>query len=213
MRALFALILFSLFASTAIAEETKPMTNPTTQKTAIFAGGCFWCMEPPFDRTPGVLATDPGYSGGDEVNPTYEDVASHRTGHREVMRVTYDSAVVGYDKLLKVFWQNIDPLDDGGQLYDRGNQYKTAIYYADEAEQKAALESKAMVEKVLGQKVATEILPAKQFYLAEESHRDYYKKNPLHYNAYKAGSGREKRVKEVWGKTEALMPLSAEQKK
>lgn len=206
MRRVVALLLMML-TSTAMAEDGKNMDIPTMTKTAIFAGGCFWCMEPPFDRTPGVLATDPGYSGGDEQNPSYYDVAGHKTGHREVMRVTYDPKVVSYETLLKVFWQNIDPLDTGGQLYDRGNQYMTAVYFADDAEKHAAEQSKAMVEKVLGQKVATEILPAKPFYLAEEGHRDYYKKNPLHYNAYKQGSGREKRVKEVWGKPEALVPL------
>lgn len=197
MRALLVIIL-TMLTSGVMANDLKPI--PAGAKTAIFAGGCFWCMEPPFDRTAGVLATDPGYSGGEKPNPTYNDIAKQGSGHREVMRVTYDPALVTYEQLLKVFWQNIDPLDDGGQLYDRGNQYKTAIYYADAAEQKAADESKALVEKALGQKVATEVLPAKPFYDAEEGHGDYYIKNPLRYNAYKLGSGREKRVGEVWGK-------------
>lgn len=195
MRALLVIAL-AMLTSNAMADDTK--TIPANAKTAIFAGGCFWCMEPPFDRTPGVLATDPGYSGGNTPNPTYATLKG--SGHREVMRVTYDPNVVSYEKLLKVFWQNIDPLDGGGQLYDRGETYKTAVYYDGEAEHKAADESKALVEKALGQKVATEILPAKPFTLAEAEHMDYYRKNPLHYNAYKLGSGREKRMNELWAK-------------
>lgn len=204
MRGLFLVIALLMLTSNAMADDVK------ITKTALFAGGCFWCMEPPFDRTPGVLATDPGYSGGEKPNPTYATLKG--SGHREVIRITYDPAVVSYAQLLKVFWHSIDPLDAGGQLYDRGETYKTAIYYESDAERQAAEESKALVEKALGQKVATEILPAKPFYMAEAEHADYYRKNPLHYNAYKQGSGREKRLGEVWGKNPPSEIVSQDEK-
>lgn len=206
-------LLLALLTSTTMAAPNEPADQSAKPniKTAIFAGGCFWCLEPPFDRAAGVLATDPGYSGGTTPNPTYATLKG--SGHREVMRVTYDANIISYEQLLKIFWRNIDPLDAGGQMYDRGEAYKTAIFVADAAERKAAEDSKAKVTKALGQPVATEILPAKPFYLAEAEHQDYYRKNPLHYNAYKLGSGRAAKTKAIWEDTPFANPEGAVQEK
>lgn len=173
---------------------------------AVFAGGCFWCMEPPFDAIPGVIATVSGYTGGMRENPSYEQVSDGGTGHFEAIEVTYDPARVSYAQLLEVFWRNIDPLDDGGQFCDRGSQYGTAIFYATEDEKAAALKSReAAAEKlVIKGPIVTPLLPAKEFYPAEEYHQDYYQKNPLRYKYYRYACGRDQRLKEVWG--EAKQP-------
>ena len=157
---------------------------------ATFAGGCFWCMQPPFDRLEGVLKTVPGYAGGKEEDGVYKKVSSGGTGHREAVQVFYDAARISYEKLLDVFWTVIDPVDAAGQYADKGLQYTTAIYCHSQGQQKAALASKKRLEKRLGVTVATEILPFTTFFPAEEYHRDYYKKNPVRYNLYKWGSGR-----------------------
>ncbi len=175
--------------------------EPTTTKTetAIFAGGCFWCIEPPFDAAEGVVKTTVGYTGGHVVSPSYEQVTSKKTGHYEAIEVVYDPAKTSYEKLLTIFWENIDPTDAGGQFADRGQSYHTAIFYRDETQKKAAEASKSEVAKKLGQTIATAILPASAFYPAEDYHQEYYKKNAGHYNAYKYGSGRPARLKEIWG--------------
>ncbi len=167
-------------------------------KEAVFAGGCFWCLEGPFDDLPGVMETEAGYTGGQTPNPTYEQVSSGTSGHIEAMRVVYDPEQVDFGKLLDVFWRNIDPTDAGGQFCDRGPQYRSAIFFADEAEESAARASKARLEKEQGFKIATEILPRKEFYAAEEYHQDYYKKNPLRYHFYRQGCGRDQRLKQLW---------------
>lgn len=168
-------------------------------KTAIFAGGCFWCMQPEFDNTPGVTSTRVGFSGGDSANPTYEQVTNGGTGHREAIEVVYDPAQVGYEKLLTIFWENIDPLDAGGQFYDRGEHYETAIFVADAAQREAAEASRTRVqERFAPSPVATVILPTKPFTPAEDYHQRYYEKSSMRYKAYKNASGREGRLNELW---------------
>ena len=160
---------------------------------ATFAGGCFWCMVQPFAKLEGVRQVVAGYTGGHVERPTYEQVCSGKTGHYEAVQVAYDPSVVSYDKLLDTFWMQIDPTDPSGQFADKGSQYKTAIFYHEDAQRKAAEESKAALDRSdrLKRPVATQILPASQFYPAEEYHQDYYKKNPEHYARYKVGSGRQ----------------------
>ena len=166
------------------------------QAVATFAGGCFWCMEPPFDKLDGVLATTSGYTGGSKVDPTYEEVSAGGTGHFEAVQVTYDPAKVSYDQLLEVFWRNVDPLDAGGQFCDRGEQYRTAIFVHDDEQRRLAEQSKqALVESQrLGGPIVTEIVAAGPFYPAEEYHQDYYEKNPLRYKFYRWNCGRDQRL-------------------
>ncbi|WP_373364543.1 peptide-methionine (S)-S-oxide reductase MsrA [Leptospira inadai] len=170
-------------------------------ETAIFAGGCFWCMEGPFEKLPGVISVVSGYSGGKEKNPSYEDVGYGRTGHRESVLVTYDPKKIKYETLLDTFWKQIDPTDNGGQFADRGNQYRTAIFYKNDIQRKLAAASKqALISSgKFSKPIAVELLPAGEFYPAEEYHQDYYKKNPEHYKAYRKGSGREEYLKKTWG--------------
>ena len=163
-------------------------------KTAIFAGGCFWCVESDFDHVKGVVDTTSGYIGGSNDNPTYRN----HPGHREAVRVTYDPSKVTYDHLLDVYWHSVDPTDSGGQFCDRGHAYTTAIYATDAEQLKEAKASEAEVRKALG-KVATDIEPAPTFWPAEGYHQDYYKKNPLKYRYYRTGCGRNDRVEQVWG--------------
>ena len=168
---------------------------------ATFAGGCFWCVESDFDQVPGVLKTESGYTGGTLEDPTYETVTQGGTGHYEAVRITYDPARVTYDKLLDVFWHSVDPTDDGGQFCDRGESYKTAVFFNSPEQERAAIASKQAVGKSgeLKGSIVTPILMAKTFYLAEEYHQDYYMKNPLRYRFYRYGCGRDKRLQEVWG--------------
>jgi peptide-methionine (S)-S-oxide reductase len=168
-------------------------------KEAVFAGGCFWCLEGPFDALPGVMETQSGYTGGQTPSPTYEQVSSGTSGHLEAMRVVYDPEQIDFEKLLDVFWRNIDPTDPGGQFCDRGSQYRSAIFVADESEEAAARASKTRIEESRGFTVATEILPRTEFYAAEEYHQDYYRKNPLRYRFYRQGCGRDQRLKQLWG--------------
>lgn len=174
--------------------------QPAGTATAIFAGGCFWCVEADFDKVAGVLATESGYTGGALKNPTYEQVSAGGTGHAEVVRVTYDPDKVTYDQLLEYFWRHVDPTVKDRQFCDIGSQYRTAIYTLDEAQKRAAEASKAALEKS-GRfaMIHTEIAPAATFYPAEEYHQDYYKKNPVRYRFYRTSCGRDARVKEVWG--------------
>ncbi len=168
---------------------------------ATFAGGCFWCMEPPFDKTPGVVSTTSGYAGGTVVNPSYKQVSAGVTGHTEVVQVVFDPEKTSYEKLLEVFWTNIDPVDGGGQFCDRGTQYRTAIFYEDDAQKRAAQASKDALEKSgkLPGSIVTEIASLKAFYPAEDYHQDFYKKNPDHYKRYRTGCGRDQRLEQLWG--------------
>jgi peptide-methionine (S)-S-oxide reductase len=168
---------------------------------ATFAGGCFWCMEGPFDHVPGVVSTTSGYAGGSVKKPSYEQVSSGATGHAESVDVVYDPAKVTYAQLLDVFWHNVDPLDGGGQFCDRGNQYRTAIFYHDEEQRRLAEESKQALEASgkLKKKIVTQIVPAGEFYAAEDYHQDYYLRNPIRYKYYRFNCGRDDRLKDLWG--------------
>jgi peptide-methionine (S)-S-oxide reductase len=169
------------------------------QAAAVFAGGCFWCMEPAFDKVPGVISTTAGYTGGAAADATYKKVSSGTTTHFESVRVVYDPDKVSYGQLLQVFWHNIDPYDPTGQFCDKGRQYRAAIFVGNEAEKTLAEQSKKELEQSGAKPVATEILAASPFYPAEEYHQDYYRKNPLRYRFYRATCGRDSRLSEVWG--------------
>jgi peptide-methionine (S)-S-oxide reductase len=187
------LLLFSLAAAAAPA-------NTAATATATFAGGCFWCMEHPFDQLPGVLSVTSGYTGGSKDHPSYEQVSSGGTGHAESVQVVYDPAKVTYQKLLEVFWHNIDPVAPNRQFCDIGEQYRSAIFYRDEAQRQLAEASKAEVQKRFRQPVATQIVAASAFWPAEPYHQHYYKKNPVQYRFYRFGCGRDQRLAEIWGK-------------
>jgi peptide-methionine (S)-S-oxide reductase len=196
-----AVLLIALAGLGAAPAGEGPKSDATKTAVAIFAGGCFWCMEPPFDALDGVLSTTSGYTGGRVANPSYEQVSDGGTGHLEAVRIEYDPARVTYPQLLDVFWHNVDPLDAGGQFCDRGSQYASAIFVADAEQRKLAEASKRALEQSdkLGKPIATEILEAGAFYPAEEYHQDYAQKNPLRYRYYRYGCGRDARLKAVWG--------------
>ena len=185
-------VFLALIAGSAAAQ------TPQTA-TAVFAGGCFWCMEPPFDKIDGVISTISGYTGGQKANPTYEEVSAGTTGHFESVKVEYDPTKVTYEKLLEVYWPNVDPFDSSGQFCDKGDQYRSAIFYGNEKEKELAEASKKQMAAKLGKPIETQILPASQFYPAEDYHQDYYKKNPLKYKFYRYGCGRDARLAAVWG--------------
>lgn len=192
------------YLSTASADETPPIIEspPAEIAEAIFAGGCFWCVESDFDKVNGVVDTISGYTGGTLDNPTYKQVTYKDTGHYEAVKVVYDPSVVSYSELVEYFWRHVDPTDAGGQFCDRGDSYRTAIFAKPGEERVIAEASKAALEEsgVLVDPVVTPILAAAPFWNAEEYHQDYYQKNPLRYNYYRRGCGRDKRVKEVWAK-------------
>jgi len=168
---------------------------------ATFAGGCFWCMEQTFDALPGVLSVMPGYTGGTKLYPTYKEVSAGGTGHTEAVQISYDPAKISYEKLLQVFWHNIDPTVTDRQFCDIGNQYRAGIFYHNENQKKLALLSRETISKTktFKEPVVTEVVQASSFYPAEEYHRQYYKKNPLRYRYYRASCGRDNRLKELWG--------------
>jgi peptide-methionine (S)-S-oxide reductase len=168
---------------------------------ATFAGGCFWCMEPPFDTVQGVISTTSGYTGGTKKRPTYEEVSAGGTGHAESVEVLYDPAKVSYQHLLDIFWHNVDPLTPDRQFCDVGRQYRTAIFYHDEEQHRLADSTKVALERSgrFKQPIVTEIVPAGPFWRAEEYHQDYYRKNPIRYHFYRTGCGRDSRLREVWG--------------
>jgi len=195
---LFLLFLLSISLFSKIGEAN--MTGNIKEDTAIFAGGCFWCMEKPFDKIEGVISTTSGYTSGNVKNPSYEDVSSGRTGHVEAIKIIYNPYKVDYKTLLNIFWHNIDPLDSKGQFCDKGAQYSSMIFYKNEDEKKAAENSLKSVERELNANIATKIIKISEFYKAEEYHQDYYLKNPIRYKFYRHGCGRDKRLKELWGK-------------
>jgi methionine-S-sulfoxide reductase len=191
----------AMFSGIFLAAVVASPTLASAPRKATFAGGCFWCMEPPYDKLAGVISTTSGYTGGPEENPSYEDVARGRTGHREAVEVLFDPEKISYEKLLEVFWKNINPTQPNGQFVDIGPQYRSAVFYHDEAQRKAAA---AFREKILQSgrfqgPIVTEILPAGPFYPAEEYHQDYYLKNPLQYKFYRTGSGRDRFLEKIWG--------------
>ena len=171
-------------------------------KIATFAGGCFWCMEGPFAEAEGVIEVIPGYTGGHKENPTYQEVCSHATGHYEAIQVTYDPGLISYEELLDIFWRQIDPTDEGGQFFDRGSSYLTAVFYHDQDQREKAEASKKALDSSgrFNKPVVTAVLPASAFYPAEEYHHDYHKKNPAHYNRYRGGSGRDAFIARHWNK-------------
>ena len=183
-----------LFASSLVQAKSQE----SNIKTAIFAGGCFWCMEPPFEKKDGVISAVSGYISGHVKNPTYKQVSAGKTGHTEAVEIKYDATKISYEELLKIFWKNIDPTVKDRQFCDKGSQYRSGIYYLNDAQKNAAMESLKAVEKAGIKPIHTEIVAASTFYKAEEYHQDYYKKNPVRYQYYRFGCGRDARLKEVW---------------
>ncbi len=188
-------------ACAAVFLAAVPAATGAAQAVATFAGGCFWCMEPPFDALPGVQSTVSGYMGGEVDDPTYEAVSRGGTGHAEVVQVTYDDTQVSYDELLAVYWRNIDPLDAGGQFCDRGDSYRTAIFVHDEAQARAARASKAELEASgrFDAPIVTPIVEAGDFWPAESYHQNYYLEHPLRYKYYRWRCGRDARLQALWG--------------
>ena len=199
-KSLVLLVAFSGVLGLTCASRAEDV-GPQSHHKATFAGGCFWCMEPPFENLDGVVEVVSGYSGGPEENPTYQEVSAGMTGHREVIQVVYDPSRVGYEELLDVFWRQIDPTDSEGQFADRGNQYETAIYYHDDEQKNLAEKSRDELARSgrFDRPIVTEILEAGAFYPAEDYHQDYYKKNSTHYKRYRKGSGREGYLEKTWG--------------
>ncbi len=203
-RLVFAAVLGSGLGLTLSAQaQSAPaaaITGATSAK-AIFAGGCFWCVESDFDKLPGVISTTSGYTGGKTLNPNYEQVSSHTTGHAEAVQVVYDPAKVSYEKLVEFYWRSIDPTVKDQQFCDHGTPYRTAIFAVTEEQLKIAMASRAALEKTkpFKEPILTEIVMASTFYPAEEYHQDYYKKNPIRYQYYRASCGRDARVKQLWG--------------
>ncbi|WP_424928378.1 peptide-methionine (S)-S-oxide reductase MsrA [Amaricoccus tamworthensis] len=187
--------LAALLAATVLSTTVQAQTL----ETAIFAGGCFWCVESDFDKVEGVMSTTSGYTGGDLEEPTYEQVSKTETGHYEAVQITYDADEVSYEELLHVFWRSVDPTDAGGQFCDRGNSYRTAVFAANTDQARIAKSSRKEAANDLGQDIVTPILAASTFWPAEEYHQDYYQKNPVRYRYYRFSCGRDGRVKELWG--------------
>jgi peptide-methionine (S)-S-oxide reductase len=196
-----ALLLLAGFAMALYAPHPGVAAPNPKLASAVFSGGCFWCTESDFDHVPGVVSTTSGYAGGRVANPTYEQVSAGGTGHIESVRVVYDPARVSYQTLVARFFRTVDPLDSGGQFCDRGNQYRTAIFVANDSERRIAQATKARAAALLKKPVATLILAAGPFYPAEGYHQDYYKKNPVRYKYYRWRCGREARLAQVWGKS------------
>ena len=193
-------------AITFVSAETQTLATPHAAPglaKATFAGGCFWCMEPPFDKLDGVISTTSGYTGGERRHPTYEDVSSGRTAHAEAVEVVYDPAKITYAQLLGVFWRNIDPLTRNRQFCDRGAQYRTAIFFHDAEQERLARESRRRINESgrFDAPVVTEIVEAGVFWAAEDYHQDYYVKNPIRYKVYRFGCGRDRRLEKLWGDT------------
>lgn len=198
MRFFISLVLALGALAGAASAETAPQNQTAT---AIFAGGCFWCMEPPFDKTAGVISTTSGYTGGTVANPTYEEVSAGGTGHAEAVEIVYDPSKVSYAELLHIFWRNVDPLRKDAQFCDTGHQYRSAIFYLDDEQKKLAEESKEELQQSgrFSQPIVTEIAKAEAFYPAEKYHQDYYMKNPNRYTFYRWSCGRDERLEQVWG--------------
>ena len=200
-RLLIGAVAWVLLAAPAAPRASLQQTSDPGHRTATFAGGCFWCMEPPFDELPGVISTTSGYTGGQARNPTYEEVSAGRTGHTEAVEVVFDPARINYEQLLDVFWKNIDPITPNRQFCDIGSQYRSAIFYHGDEQKMLAEKSKRTLESSgrFDKPIVTEIHPAGPFYRAEEYHQDYYKKNPIRFNFYKFSCGRARRLAELWG--------------
>jgi len=200
---IFTKIAFSILAIglTASGIANAQTNDKSAQAEAVFAGGCFWCVEADFEKLPGVIEAVSGYAGGHTKNPTYKQVTRNNTGHYEVAKIIYDPTKITYSELVEYFWTTVDPTDGGGQFCDRGQSYATAIFATPE-QIETALTSKETLENSgrLKDKIVTPILPAARFYKAETYHQDYYKKNPIRYNYYRTGCRRDKRLRKLWGK-------------
>ena len=199
-RTLIFLLSYALIAACTIANSQGQNPSPTETRTAVFAGGCFWCIQPAFDKAKGVIKTVVGYSGGSEPNPTYELVASEKTGYRESIQIIYDPAKISYDQLLEIYWRQIDPTQADGQFTDIGPSYRAAIFYGSDDEKRVVETS---IEKLarsgkFNKPIVTQILPAMKFYPAEANHQKYYQQNPEHFEAFEEGSGRVSFKKKAW---------------
>jgi peptide-methionine (S)-S-oxide reductase len=201
-RAFLTLAALSALTFGLAASAQQPPAPASNMQLATFAGGCFWCMEKPFDVVDGVFTVYSGYMGGTTKNPTYEQVSSGRTGHTEVVQITYDASKVSYDQLLEIFWRNIDPVDKGGQFCDRGSQYRPEIFYHSDEQKSQAEASKAKLDasKKLQWPVVVPVTAASEFTKAEAYHQKYHKKNADHYQRYRTGCGRDARLEALWGK-------------
>ncbi len=203
LRLFGAALLLSMATAVTVWGQGTTATPPAPSgmKLATFAGGCFWCMEHPFDALPGVTKVTSGYTAGQTPNPTYEQVSSGSTGHTEAVQIVYDPAKVSFETLLDVFWHNIDPVTPNAQFCDHGSQYRSAAFYHDASQQRAIDSSKAALTaaRTLPAPIVTQVAPASVFYAAEEYHQQYYKKNPLRYRFYRWNCGRDQRLKELWG--------------
>jgi peptide methionine sulfoxide reductase msrA/msrB len=207
-RTLILLLSYALIAASTIASSQGQNSSPAETRTAIFAGGCFWCIQPAFDKAKGVIKTVVGYCGGTEPNPTYEVVSSEKTGYRESLQITYDPAKISYDQLLDIYWRQIDPTQADGQFTDIGPSYRAAIFYGNDDEKKIAEISKEKLARSgkFNKPIATEILPAMKFYPAEAHHQKYYQQNPEHFEAFEEGSGRVQFKKKTWENKESQRP-------
>ncbi len=196
--------LYLLVLTIAVSHAQQPADGRPLSK-ATFAGGCFWCMEPPFDKLDGVISTTSGYIGGQKKDPTYQEVSAGNTGHTEAVEIVYDPAKVSYDKLLDVFWHNIDPTVANRQFCDHGSQYRSGIFYHDATQKQLAEASKKTLDtsKPFKEPIVTEITAASTFYPAEDYHQDYYQKNPVRYKFYRYNCGRDKRLQELWGESKS----------
>lgn len=192
--------LFIIFFSFTHCQLFAKGENMSNHQVATLAGGCFWCMQPPYDKTDGVIKTVVGYAGGGEKSPSYEQVASGQTGHIESIQITYDADKLSYEDIIKIFWRNIDPFDASGQFCDKGKQYRSAIFFHDEKQKEIAESTKHKIEKDKEKSVATEILAFSTFYPAEEYHQSFYIKSSIRYKFYRYSCGRDKRLEAIWGK-------------
>ena len=199
-RSLLLLIGYALLSGTSVTADDQQNSSATATKTAVFAGGCFWCIQPAFDKAKGVIKTVVGYCGGTEPNPTYQLVSSEKTGHRESIEITYDPATISYDQLLDIYWRQIDPTQANGQFTDIGPSYRAAIFYGNNDEKKIAEASKEKLAHSgkFKKPVVTEVLPAMKFWPAEDYHQKYSEKNPEHFEAFEHGSGRVSFKKKTW---------------
>ena len=206
----FLIFLSYFIVTTFIPKNADSASKQSTAKvseksgiieTALFAGGCFWCMEHPYENQPGISKALSGYTGGEKQNPTYNQVASGSTQHVEAVEIHFDPEIISYNDLLQIFWRNVDPTDAGGQFVDRGKQYTTGIFYKNNQQKKSAEQSKKRLEgkNLFNKKIITKIVPAGKFYPAEEYHQDFFKKNYIRYRVYRAGSGRDEFIKRIWG--------------
>ena len=207
-RTLILLLSYAAIVGGTVTSSYGQNSSPAETRTAVFAGGCFWCIQPAFDKAKGVIKTVVGYCGGTEPNPTYDLVSSEKTGYRESIQITYDPAKISYDQLLDIYWRQIDPTQADGQFTDIGQSYRAAIFYANDDEKKIAQTSKERLARSgkFNKPIVTEILPAMKFYPAEANHQKYYQQNPEHFEAFEEGSGRVSFKKKTWENKESQRP-------